>query len=31
MNCPLEAAPEAYEKFDKRVEGWTKVLFHPAA
>ncbi|MBV9012989.1 MAG: glutathione-independent formaldehyde dehydrogenase [Pseudonocardiales bacterium] len=28
---PLEAAPEAYEKFDKRVEGWTKVLLHPAA
>jgi glutathione-independent formaldehyde dehydrogenase len=28
---PLEAAPEAYQKFDKRVEGWTKVLLHPAA
>jgi glutathione-independent formaldehyde dehydrogenase len=28
---PLDAAPEAYDKFDKRVEGWTKVLLHPAA
>jgi glutathione-independent formaldehyde dehydrogenase len=26
---PLEAAPEAYEKFDKRVEGYTKVVLHP--
>lgn len=25
----LDAAPEAYEKFDKRVEGYTKVLLHP--
>jgi glutathione-independent formaldehyde dehydrogenase len=28
---PLDAAPEAYDKFDKRVDGWTKVLLHPAA
>jgi glutathione-independent formaldehyde dehydrogenase len=26
---PLNRAPEAYEKFDKRVEGYTKVLLHP--
>ena len=26
---PLEKAPEAYEKFDKRVEGYTKVILHP--
>jgi glutathione-independent formaldehyde dehydrogenase len=28
---PLEKAPEAYEHFDKREDGWTKVLLHPAA
>lgn len=28
---PLGAAPEAYEHFDKRLDGWTKVLLHPAA
>jgi glutathione-independent formaldehyde dehydrogenase len=28
---PLERAPEAYEKFDKRVEGYTKVILHPHA
>ena len=27
----LDAAPDAYEKFDKRVEGYTKVVLHPAA
>jgi glutathione-independent formaldehyde dehydrogenase len=27
----LEQAPEAYEKFDKRLDGYTKVLLHPAA
>jgi glutathione-independent formaldehyde dehydrogenase len=27
---PLEEAPEAYEKFDKRVEGYTKVVLHPS-
>jgi glutathione-independent formaldehyde dehydrogenase len=26
---PLEQAPEAYQKFDKRVEGYTKVILHP--
>ena len=25
----IEEAPKAYEKFDKRVEGYTKVLIHP--
>jgi glutathione-independent formaldehyde dehydrogenase len=28
---PLTEAPGAYEKFDKRVDGYTKVLLHPAA
>ena len=28
---PLDQASEAYDKFDKRVDGWTKVLLHPAA
>jgi glutathione-independent formaldehyde dehydrogenase len=27
---PLDQAPDAYEKFDKRVEGYTKVVLHPA-
>ena len=27
---PLERAPEAYEHFDKRDDGWTKVVLHPA-
>ncbi|WP_405583684.1 glutathione-independent formaldehyde dehydrogenase [Streptomyces sp. NBC_01190] len=27
---PLEQAPMAYEKFDKRIEGYTKVVLHPA-
>ena len=26
---PLEEAPHAYEKFDQRVEGYTKVVLHP--
>ncbi|MBV9823171.1 MAG: glutathione-independent formaldehyde dehydrogenase [Actinobacteria bacterium] len=26
----LDEAPSAYENFDKRVDGWTKVLLHPA-
>ncbi|MET0136662.1 MAG: glutathione-independent formaldehyde dehydrogenase [Kibdelosporangium sp.] len=26
---PLSEAPTAYEKFDKRVEGYTKVVLHP--
>lgn len=28
-NLPLDDAPMAYEKFDKRIEGYTKVLLHP--
>ncbi|MDR5698567.1 glutathione-independent formaldehyde dehydrogenase [Agromyces aerolatus] len=27
----LDEAPNAYDQFDKRVDGWTKVLLHPAA
>ncbi len=26
---PLDEAPGAYEKFDKRVDGYTKILLHP--
>jgi glutathione-independent formaldehyde dehydrogenase len=26
---PLDEAPAAYEKFDKRVEGYTTVVQHP--
>lgn len=25
----INEAPEAYEKFDKRIDGYTKVLIHP--
>jgi glutathione-independent formaldehyde dehydrogenase len=25
----LEEAPEAYKRFDRREDGWTKVLLHP--
>jgi threonine dehydrogenase-like Zn-dependent dehydrogenase len=25
----LDETPEAYVKFDKRIEGYTKVLIHP--
>ena len=28
---PLTEAPAAYENFDKRIDGYTKVLLHPAA
>jgi glutathione-independent formaldehyde dehydrogenase len=28
---PLAQAPTAYQKFDKRVEGYTKVVLHPGA
>jgi glutathione-independent formaldehyde dehydrogenase len=28
---PLDQASSAYEKFDKRVEGYTKVVLHPQA
>lgn len=27
----LDEAPHAYDRFDKREDGWTKVLLHPAA
>ncbi len=27
---PLTEAPAAYEKFDRREDGYTKVLLHPA-
>lgn len=26
---PLADAKDAYEKFDKRIDGYTKVLLHP--
>ncbi|MCI4351378.1 MAG: glutathione-independent formaldehyde dehydrogenase [Thermoplasmata archaeon] len=26
---PLDKAPDAYDKFDKRVDGYTKVVLHP--
>ncbi|MGV9253357.1 glutathione-independent formaldehyde dehydrogenase [Streptomyces sp. NPDC003697] len=28
---PLDEAPQAYEKFDKRIEGYTKVILHPGS
>jgi len=28
---PPAAAPDAYEQFDKRADGYTKVILHPAA
>lgn len=28
---PLAEAPEGYEHFDRREDGWTKVLLHPGA
>ncbi|KAF8911697.1 GroES-like protein [Gymnopilus junonius] len=28
-NLPLDQAAEAYDKFDRRVDGFTKVLLHP--
>lgn len=28
---PLDEAPEAYQHFDRRDEGWTKVILRPAA
>lgn len=27
----LDAAPDAYKRFDRREDGWTKVLLHPAS
>ncbi len=28
---PLTEAPDAYDKFDKRADGYTEVILHPAA
>ena len=28
-HLPLDEAPEGYEHFDSRDDGWTKVLLHP--
>ena len=28
-DLPLEEAPQAYEHFDNRDDGWTKVVLHP--
>jgi glutathione-independent formaldehyde dehydrogenase len=28
---PLEQAPEGYAHFDKREDGWTKIILHPAS
>ncbi len=25
----IDGAPEAYQKFDQRIDGYTKVLIHP--
>jgi threonine dehydrogenase-like Zn-dependent dehydrogenase len=25
----IDNAPEAYQKFDQRIDGYTKVLIHP--
>ncbi|HEX5301494.1 MAG TPA: hypothetical protein VFW50_31345 [Streptosporangiaceae bacterium] len=26
---PLDQAPEGYQRFDDREDGWTKVILHP--
>ena len=31
QELPLEEAPTGYDRFDKREDGWTKVVLHPAA
>jgi threonine dehydrogenase-like Zn-dependent dehydrogenase len=28
-DLPLDQCPDAYEHFDRREEGWTKVVLHP--
>jgi hypothetical protein len=28
---PLDQAPMAYDKFDRRVDGFTKMILHPAS
>lgn len=30
-DLPIHDAPDAYDKFDKRIDGYTKVILHPAA
>ncbi|AXK35776.1 aldehyde dehydrogenase [Streptomyces armeniacus] len=30
QHLPLDSAPEAYQRFDQRENGWTKVLLQPA-
>jgi threonine dehydrogenase-like Zn-dependent dehydrogenase len=30
-DLPLREAPTAYKNFDQRVDGWHKVVLHPAA
>jgi glutathione-independent formaldehyde dehydrogenase len=29
QNLPLNDAPDAYARFDRREEGYSKVLLHP--
>lgn len=29
QELPLDQAPEAYQRFDKREEGYSKVVLHP--
>ncbi len=31
QELPLDEAPMGYDRFDKREDGWTKVVLHPAA
>jgi threonine dehydrogenase-like Zn-dependent dehydrogenase len=31
IELSLDQAPAAYDKFDKRADGYTKVLLHPSA
>jgi len=31
VSSPLAEAPEAYEHFDAREDGWTKIVLKPAA
>jgi glutathione-independent formaldehyde dehydrogenase len=30
-DLPLDQAPDAYDKFDQRIDGYTKVVLKPAA
>lgn len=30
-DLPLDEAPDAYEKFDQRIDGYTKVILKPDA